>query len=151
MIRSEDQYLLSATRAERLLASRDTKSADEARWIYHRVIEIAMRPYALVVAGFVMMLFSQRVTGVWPRNAVDPCDLIMMPLIGACAGAGISYLWNLRWYDRLNGVFDRRPDLFEDLIEFSLDDPAIARPMARLVKDRAAFAQQPRYTCRPVL
>jgi hypothetical protein len=150
MIRSEDQYLLSATRAERFLASLDTKSADEARWIYHRVIEIAMRPYALVVAGFVMMLFSQRVTGMWLRDAADPCDLIMMPLIGACAGAGISYLWNLRWYDRLNGVFDRRPDLFEDLIEFSLDDPAIARPMARLVKDRAAFAQQPRYTCRPV-
>jgi len=82
MLRSEDQYLLAATRAERFLASLDTKSADEARWVHHRVIEIAMRPYALVVAGFVMMLFSQRVTGMWLRAALDPCDFIMMPLIG---------------------------------------------------------------------
>ena len=129
MVPSEDEYLLSATRAERFLRiarhEKRRRSAMDFRTGSSRspygLRACRRRSYDAVVAARHRHVAARR--GIHATSS-------RMPLIGACAGAGsIVRTLRLQW-SRLNEVLDGSRILSRTLIELSLDGRAIARPMA---------------------
>ncbi len=129
---SEDAYLESSTASELVLSICAEKQAHEARWVYSRVTEIAVRPYACTVLCGVATLMMSHIVGMSCNIRPEPVLYFGAICGGTLLGGLVAYCWNRRWYRHLNYVFAHQPNLFETLQILTQDDPSVARPIKAL-------------------